>query len=158
MFFLICKKKCSSQCQHHLLHAARDPSVKNKTLHHLKVFTSAWMFRLVFVNHQGHFISSVMHLSSFCTISYQYHTPGTSFLFFSFLFFLQASLSVLHTLHTGRLVPLSGAPPWPVKQTSAANVMRAIHLERSRTSGGWRTSGPWRPSTCHTQCFVMFPL
>lgn len=69
------------------MHAARDPSVKNKTLHHLKVFTSAWMFRLVFVNHQGHFISSVMHLSSFCTISYQYHTPGTSFLFFLLSFF-----------------------------------------------------------------------
>lgn len=75
-----------------------------------------------------------------------------------FPFLLWASFTVLHNLHTGRRVPLSGAPARPVKPTSAANVMRAIHLEKSRTSGRWRTSGPRRPSNCHIQGFLIYPL
>lgn len=31
--------------------------------------------------------------------------------------------------HTSRAL-LHVAPPWPVKQTSAVNIMRAIHLEK----------------------------
>lgn len=68
---------------------------------------------------------------------------------------LRASFSVLHS---GRRVPLSGCPPWLVKRTSVANVMRAIHLEKSRTTDRWRTRGPRRPSNCHTQGFQIYPL
>lgn len=73
------------------------------------------------------------------------------------LSFLWVSFSVLHTLHIGQRVLLSSAPPWPVKWTSAVSVMRAIHLERGRTSERWRTSGPMRPSTCHTQASLIYP-
>lgn len=84
-------------------------------------------------------------------------TPPTSFPFFSSL---RPPFSVLHIFHMGRRVLLCSTPPWPVKQTSVANIMRAIHLEakKSRTSDGWRTSGPRRPSTCHAQGCLIYPL
>lgn len=70
------------------------------------------------------------------------HTPKA---LLSFFFFNEHCSASFIPFTRGRQTALSSAPPWPVKQTSAASVMRAIHLERSRTSGGQRTSGPRGP-------------
>lgn len=45
-------------------------------------------------------------------------------------------LNVLHTLYTGKRASLSAAPPWPVNQTTATNIMRAVHLEEARQAAG----------------------
>lgn len=44
-----------------------------------------------------------------------------------------------------------------IKGTSAASVMKTIHLE-SWTSNEWRTSGPQRPCTCRIQGSLIYPV
>lgn len=57
------------------------------------------------------------------------HKPSPFLLAF---FCSYVSFSILHILFIGQRVRLNGTPPWPVKRTSAPNVMRAIHLEKRR--------------------------
>lgn len=88
-----------------------------------------------------------------CTVKLFWTMPqppsssSSSFVFFFNVFFLWVPFSILHTLHMVRRVLLSSAPPWPVKRTSAWNVMRSIHLEKK--PGMRREEDKW---SCETPC------